>query len=118
MKILIVDDHKMFRTGLGSLINAEEDMEVVGEAADGIEAIEAAQSTAIDVVIMDLSMPGMNGIEAMRRIRHRNPETRIIILSIYSSSPLVKSVMAAGASAYVLKGSDFRDLVAAIRRIP
>jgi DNA-binding NarL/FixJ family response regulator len=114
-KVLLVDDHKMFRDGLRVLINAEPGMEVVGEAVDGKEAVEIARSLSPDVVIMDISMPGMNGIEAMRHLIRENAKVRVIMLSMYSSGPLVQSVMAAGASGYVLKGCDFSELAAAIR---
>ena len=115
-KVLIVDDHKMFRDGLRGLINAEPGMEVVGEAIDGREAIELTRSLTPDVVIMDVSMPGMNGIEAMRHVIQSSPMVKVIMLSMYSSGPLVQSVLAAGATGYVMKGSDFSELSAAIRR--
>jgi DNA-binding NarL/FixJ family response regulator len=116
-KVMIVDDHKMFRDGLRGLINAEPGMEVVGEAVDGKEAIEMARSLAPDVVVMDISMPGMNGIEAMRHVIKDSPKVKVIMLSMYSSGPLVQSVLAAGATGYVLKGSDFAELAEAIRRV-
>jgi len=112
---MLVDDHKMFRDGLRVLINAEPDMEVVGEAVDGREAVEMARRLLPDVVVMDISMPGMNGIEAMRHLIRDRPEVKVIMLSMYSSGPLVQSVIAAGAAGYVLKGSDFAELAAAIR---
>jgi DNA-binding NarL/FixJ family response regulator len=113
---MIVDDHKMFRDGLRGLINAEPGMEVVGEAVDGREAIEMARKVSPDVVVMDISMPGMNGIEAMRHVINNSPKVKVIMLSMYSSGPLVQSVLAAGAAEYVMKGSDFAELSAAIRR--
>ena len=113
--VLLVDDHKMFRDGLRVLINAEPDMEVVGEAVDGREAVEMARQLSPDVTVMDISMPGMNGIEAMRHLIRINPTCKVIMLSMYSSGPLVQSVMAAGAAGYVLKGSDFSELAEAIR---
>lgn len=116
-RVMIVDDHKMFRDGLRGLINAEPGMEVVGEAVDGKEAIEMARSLAPDVVVMDISMPGMNGIEAMRHVIKDSPKVKVIMLSMYSSGPLVQSVLAAGATGYVLKGSDFAELAEAIRRV-
>jgi DNA-binding NarL/FixJ family response regulator len=115
-KVLIVDDHKMFRDGLRGLINAEPGMEVVGEAVDGREAIEVTRRLSPDVVIMDISMPGMNGIEAMRHLIKTKPGVKVIMLSMYSSVPLVESVLAAGATGYVMKGSDFSELSTAIRR--
>lgn len=114
-KVMLVDDHKMFRDGLRVLINAEPGMTVVGEAVDGREAVEMAGRLSPNVVIMDISMPGMNGIEAMRHLIRDNAGIKVIMLSMYASGPLVQSVMAAGASGYVLKGSDFSELAAAIR---
>ena len=114
-RVVIVDDHKMFRDGLRGLINAEPGMEVVGEAVDGREAIDVIRRLAPDVVVMDISMPGMNGIEAMRHLIRDNAGIKVIMLSMYASGPLVQSVMAAGAFGYVLKGSDFSELAAAIR---
>ena len=116
-RVMIVDDHKMFRDGLRGLINAEPGMEVVGEAVDGKEAIEKARRLSPDVVIMDISMPGMNGIESMRHLIKDRPQVKVIMLSMYASGPLVQSVLAAGAAEYVMKGSDFADLSAAIRRV-
>jgi two-component system, NarL family, response regulator LiaR len=116
-RVVIVDDHKMFRDGLRGLINAEPGMEVVGEAVDGREAIEVARRLSPDVVVMDISMPGMNGIEALRHLIKDRPEVKVIMLSMYSSGPLVQSVLAAGASGYVLKGSDFAELASTIRSV-
>jgi len=114
-RVVIVDDHKMFRDGLRGLINAEPGMEVVGEAVDGREAIDVVRRLAPDVVVMDISMPGMNGIEAMRHLIKQSPRIRVVMLSMYASGPLVQSVLAAGAAGYVLKGSDFSELARAIR---
>jgi len=115
-RVMIVDDHKMFRDGLRVLINAEPGMEVVGEAVDGREAVDLARRISPDVVVMDISMPGMNGIEAMRHLIKERPQVKVIMLSMYSSGQLVSSVMAAGASGYVMKGSDFAELASTIRR--
>jgi DNA-binding NarL/FixJ family response regulator len=114
-RVMLVDDHKMFRDGLRGLINAEPGMEVVGEAVDGKEAVEMARRLSPDVVVMDISMPVMNGIEAMRHLIRQNPKVRVIMLSMYSSGPLVRSVLSAGAAGYILKGSDFSELAEAIR---
>jgi DNA-binding NarL/FixJ family response regulator len=114
-RILLVDDHKMIRDGLRALLTREPDMEVVGEAADGREAIRAAGALGPDVVIMDISMPVMNGIEAMHHLLKANRALKVIVLSVYSSEPLVRSVLAAGACGYVQKGADFSDLATAVR---
>jgi len=114
-RVMLVDDHKMFRDGLRGLINAEPGMEGVGEAVDGKEAVEMARRLSPDVVVMDISMPVMNGIEAMRHLIRQNPKVRVIMLSMYSSGPLVRSVLSAGAAGYILKGSDFSELAEALR---
>jgi two-component system response regulator NreC len=115
IRIMIADDHKMFREGLRALISGEPDMEVVGEAADGREAVALAREIAPDVVIMDMKMPVMNGIDATRNLVKEQPETRVLILSMYSSDQLSDSIVEAGASGYILKGCDFVELAAAIR---
>ncbi len=115
IRVMVVDDHKMFREGLRALISGEQDMEVVGEAANGSEAIEMARKLAPDVVIMDMKMPVMNGIEATRNLVKEMPGMRVLVLSMYSSDHLSASIMEAGASGYVLKGCDFEELAAAVR---
>jgi DNA-binding NarL/FixJ family response regulator len=115
IRVMIVDDHKMFREGLRALISGEPDMEVVGEAADGGEAVALAREIAPDVVIMDMRMPVMNGIDATRNLVEERPETRVLVLSMYPSDQLHQSIAEAGASGYVLKGCDFVELAAAIR---
>ena len=115
IRVMVVDDHKMFREGLRALISGEPDMEVVGEAADGREAIEMARKLAPDVVVMDMKMPVMSGIDATRNLVKEMPGMRVLVLSMYSSDHLSESVLEAGASGYVLKGCDFEELAAAIR---
>jgi DNA-binding NarL/FixJ family response regulator len=115
IKVMVVDDHKMFREGLLALISGEPDMEVVGEATDGREAIEMARELAPDVVIMDMKMPVMNGIDATRNLVKEMPGMKVLVLSMYSSDHLSDSILEAGASGYVLKGCDFVELAAAIR---
>lgn len=115
IRVMVVDDHKMFREGLRALISCEQDMDVVGEAADGREAIEMARKLAPDVVIMDMKMPVMNGIEATRNLVKEMPGMRVLVLSMYSSDHLSASIMEAGAAGYVLKGCDFEELATAIR---
>jgi DNA-binding NarL/FixJ family response regulator len=116
-KVLIVDDHKMFREGLKSLINLQEDMVVVGEAQDGREAIERSRELLPDVILMDVKMPVMDGVEATRRILAEMPGTKILALSMYSDDGFISGMKRAGALGYILKGSDMDELSAAIRRV-
>ena len=109
--LLLVDDHAMFRMGLRLLLERESDLRVVGEASDGQAAIEAAQELAPDVVVMDISMPSMDGLEATRRILAEAPETKVIVLSIDGDSRYVKDMLQAGAAGYLLKESVPEELV-------
>ena len=115
IEVLIVDDHGVVREGLGALIHVEPDMELVGEARDGIEAIELVQRVDPDVIVMDLSMPRMGGIEAIRAIKAFAPETRILVLTSYSDDDKVFPAIEAGALGYMLKDSNSRMLMQAIR---
>lgn len=115
LKILLVDDHVLVRHGVRSLLNNEPDMRVVGEAADGREAVVLAAELCPDVVIMDLAMPGLNGIEATRQILERAPAARILILSAHSDEEYVTRALALGVAGYILKQSSLADLGAAIR---
>ncbi len=103
IRVLIADDHGVVRDGLGRLISALEDMEVVGLAADGAEALELAQSAAPDVVLMDLEMPGMDGIEATRRLLADRPGTAVLVLTSFSDRPRILGALEAGACGYLLK---------------
>jgi len=114
--ILLADDHSVMRFGLRALLEMA-DMKVVAEAADGREAVRLAQEHEPDVAIFDLAMPGMNGIEATGILRLRCPRTRVVILSMHSDSEHVHRAMAAGASAYVLKGGATDEIVAAVRTV-
>ena len=116
IRILIADDHGLIRAGLRALLEDVPEMQVVGEAADGHAVLRLTAELQPDIVLMDISMPGMNGIEALRHLIKDRPEVKVIMLSMYSSGPLVQSVLAAGAAGYVLKGSDFAELAATIRR--
>jgi DNA-binding NarL/FixJ family response regulator len=113
-RLLLVDDHEMMRDGLRSILERDERMRVVGEAASGREAVERAQSLAPDVVVMDVSMKDMNGIEATRLIRAACPGVRVIALSSFSDSRYVTAILEAGASGYVLKAEAYEDLRRAI----
>jgi len=114
MKILIADDHGIVRDGLKSLINMQSDMEVVGEAEDGRIAVQLTKELGPDIVIMDISMPNLNGVEAVREILQYKPDTKIIILSMYTDKHIVKESLEAGASGYVLKSYLFDELLKAL----
>lgn len=114
IKILVVDDHGMLREGLRLLIGQQEDMEMIAEAADGREAVELVRKLKPDLVLMDISMPGLNGIEATRQITKENPSTKVLALSAYSDKRFVTDTLKAGASGYILKDSLTDELVRAI----
>jgi len=113
MRILITDDHRLIREGLRSLLERE-GFEVIGEAEDGRSAVRLATKLPLDAVIIDISMPGLNGIEATRQIRKASPQTKVVVLSMCSDSRAVLMAFAAGASGYLLKESAFEELVVAL----
>jgi len=115
IRVLIADDHPVFRFGLRTLLKADPTMEVVGEATDGEEAIKLADQLAPDVVLMDLTMPGMNGIEAARRILLKHPEMHILVLTMFEDDDSVFAAMRAGARGYLLKGAEGGETLQAIR---
>ena len=117
IRILIADDHTMVAEGLRYVIEAEPDFEVIGYAKDGHEAVREAMQTNPDVVLMDNAMPMLNGIEAARAIRERCPQSRVIMLSMYSDQAHVLRALQAGAMGYLLKKSVAKELVEAIRRV-
>ena len=117
MRILIVDDHGIVREGLKSLLQNQSGMEVVGEGEDGQVAVELAEQLSPDMVIMDMSMPNLNGIEATRLILQHRPNTRVIILSMHSDRHIVKETLEAGASAYVLKSNLFDEMLRALETV-
>ncbi len=112
--ILLVDDHKITRDGLAALIEKQPDMRVVGEADNGREAVRAVQDLAPDVVIMDISMADLNGIDATRQTLAASPSTRVIALSMYSDRRYVEGMLSAGVSGYLVKSCAFDELVQAI----
>lgn len=115
LRLLLVDDHQIVRTGLRMLFQAEPDMQVVGEAGSGIEAIKAVQALHPDVVIMDVAMPGMTGIEATQQIKAISPETAILALTMHEDEQYFFAMLNAGASGYIPKRAAPDDLVTAIR---
>ena len=117
LKILVVDDHIVVRTGLKSLLATQPDMTVVAEAANGQEALDKAKELRPDVIIMDISMPVMDGIEATRRITAANPDARILALTVHEDKQFFYSMLIAGARGYISKQAASQDLVAAIRHV-
>jgi len=117
MKVLIAEDLGVVRQGLRALIEEETDIEVVGEAKDGLEVVEVAKQLSPDVILMDISMPNLNGVEATRIIRESNPKIRIIALSVHFDKRFVMEMLGAGASGYVLKSYLFDEVLRAIRTV-
>jgi DNA-binding NarL/FixJ family response regulator len=117
IKVIIADDHVLFREGTRSLIDHEKDMEVVGEASDGEEAINLVTKLHPHVVLMDISMPKVNGIEATRRIKEDFPSTAVLILTAYDNDQYIVALLEAGAAGYLLKNVSGSDLVNAIRAV-
>jgi DNA-binding NarL/FixJ family response regulator len=116
IRILIVDDHKMYRDGLKALLAHQNDMEVVGEAENGLDAVTKARELRPDVILMDVNMPVMDGAEATGRILAELAGTKILALSIQAEDGFMSSMLRAGAAGYILKGSDSEKLFGIIRR--
>ena len=116
-RVVIADDHGIVRDGVRSLLTHELGMEVVGEAVDGKQAVQLVRELTPDLIIMDINMPGMNGIEAAREIFHYNRGIKLITLSMYSDKRYVMEMLKIGASAYLLKDSAFKELSTAIQRV-
>ena len=117
IRVLIADDHAVLRAGLRMLITAQPDMEVVGEAADGDEAVRKTLETRPDVAIVDITMPGSGGINAIERIRGASPATRVLVLTMHDVPAYLRSALAAGASGYVVKRAADAELLSAIRGV-
>ncbi len=117
IRIVLVDDHAMLREGLHALLKAQPDICVAGEAEDGLEAIRLVDEVAPHVVVMDIAMPRMNGLEATRRIKKAHPDCRVLVLTQYDDREYVLSILKAGADGYVLKRSAGADLAHAIRAV-
>lgn len=115
--ILLADDHRIFRDGLRPLLAARESLEVVAEAEDGLEALRLAGELQPDIAILDISMPGLNGIEVTRRLAQEVPGVKVIILSMHSDRRFVLEALRAGARGYLLKDTGIRELLEAVREV-
>jgi len=117
MRVVLADDHAILRHGLGQGLRQEAGIEIVGEASDGRSTVEIAKQLRPDVVVMDISMPNLNGIEATREIQRDAPSVKVVGLSMHSAKRFVTEMFRAGASGYLLKDSDFAEVVRAIRSV-
>ena len=115
--VVVVDDHAIMRDGLIAILDAEPDVEVIGTACDGRSAVEAIRQHRPDVAIMDLSMPGTDGIRAIGEIKRRQPETRVVVLTLHHDERHIHAALAAGADAYVIKDGGRTELLAALRSV-
>jgi len=117
LRILIADDHPLFRHGIREFLNLSPDIQVVGEAMDGEEAMSQAETLHPDVILMDVNMPGVNGIEATRRILHASPHIRILVVTMFEDDGTVFAAMRAGARGYILKDADKENILRAIKAV-
>ncbi len=117
LRVLIADDHPLFRHGLSALLSASPDFEIVDEATSGEEVISLAARLQPDVILMDIQMPGINGIEATRRVLHTSPNIRILIITMFEDDASVFTAMRAGARGYILKDAQKGDMLGAIRAV-
>jgi DNA-binding NarL/FixJ family response regulator len=117
LRIVVADDHEIVRRGLVSLLKSHAGWEVCGEARDGREAVEKVKDLEPEIVILDIGMPNLNGLEAARQMAHNNPESKLLILTISDADEIVRAVLDAGARGFVLKSDAARDLVAAVEAL-
>jgi two-component system response regulator NreC len=117
IRVLVADDHAIVRSGVSMLLDAEADIEVVAECTTGAEAVDAARRLRPNLVLMDIGMPGMNGIAATRRIKERCPEVNVLVLTVHRSDEYFFEMLEAGASGYVLKAAETDELIQAVRAI-
>jgi len=115
IRVLVVDDHTLIRQGIVGLLDSQPDIEVVGQAGTGREAVASFATISPDVVLMDIAMPGINGLTATREMKERRPDVRVLVLTIHDREDYLFQALRAGASGYVLKGADVQDLLAAVR---
>jgi DNA-binding NarL/FixJ family response regulator len=117
IRILLADDHTILRDGIRSLLEDEPDMEVIGEAEDGHAAVKLTAQLGPDVVVMDIAMPLLNGLEATRQIKRNNPQVKVLILTMHENEEYIRQVLATGAMGYILKDAAARELLGAIRAV-
>jgi DNA-binding NarL/FixJ family response regulator len=117
VRILVVDDHPIVRHGLRTLLGGRPEWEIIDEAEDGIEAVEKADRLKPDVVVLDVSMPGMDGLEACRRIRKSVPKSEVLIVTQHDSPQMMREALSAGARGYIVKSDAARDLLAALEAV-
>lgn len=117
IRILLADDHGILRAGLRNLLNAEPEFEVVGEAADGIQALEMAEQTDPDLILVDINMPNMGGIEMLQQLRAKQNATKVLMLTVHEDDGLLKKAIRAGASGYLVKRAAESELINAIRTV-
>jgi len=117
IRLLLADDHAILRSGLRLLLSEQPDMEVVGEAADGEEAIEKTRELNPDILLLDITMPGVGGLEVLERIKKECPQVRVVVLTMHDDESYMERVMASGGSGYVLKKAADTELISAIRAV-
>ncbi len=117
IKVLVADDHTILRQGIKSLLANEEEIEVIGEAKNGREALTIIEETLPDVILMDIAMPGLNGLEATRRIKKRFPRMKVLVLTMYTNEEYIFQILNAGANGYLVKETAFQDLISAIKAV-
>ncbi|HEX6928503.1 MAG TPA: response regulator [Gammaproteobacteria bacterium] len=117
IRVLLVDDHKLIRVGLRSILEAQSDIDIVGEAGDGDEGVRLAREHRPDVVVLDINMPNMNGVEATRKLARLEPAPRILIVSMHKQDPVPTRLLEAGASGYVTKDNAADEIVSAVRQV-
>lgn len=117
VRVVLADDHAIVRQGLRALLEAAGGFEVVAEAEDGRQVVEVVEAEKPDIVLLDLSMPGANGVEALRLLKEGHPKVRVVVLSMHATSEYVRAALRAGADGYLVKGSGIGDLCSALRRV-
>ncbi|MCK5254596.1 MAG: response regulator transcription factor [Deltaproteobacteria bacterium] len=117
IKVVIADDHTILRQGIKALLDNQEGIEVVGEAKDGREAIKTIEELLPDVILMDIAMPGLNGLEATRRIKKKFPKVKVVVLTMHANEEYIFQILNAGADGYLVKETAFQDLISAINAV-